>query len=440
MIDKVRTYIQQQELAPEGQPLLLAVSGGADSICMADILLRLGYRCTVLHCNFNLRGKESDADEDFVRQFFLGKCELKTISFATIEYANKNGISIEMAARDLRYEWFEAMSEMYDNAPVCTAHNKNDNAETLLLNLCRGTGLQGLTGIKNIRGIYQRPLLDCTRAEIEAYCAVENIPFCTDSTNMESIYRRNKIRLEIIPLLSEINPSFVDSISETILKLQATNTVYVREIERLKSTFIKRNTSSDTIELALLRMQIESPYVLFDILREYQCSMNQTESIFRKTKNENEMQFHTKTHILYKKSELLQIYKLATITREQAIFQIIDAKQETEYFRCKTFEHSHDFIFETDKLYFDCDLLSFPLTFRKWNPGDKMCPWGMNGRSKKVSDILNEHKVSAHDKITKRVLTNGEDIIWVAGNRISHKYAVSSQTKNIMCLEILKNI
>ncbi len=440
MIEKVKAYIHQNRLLENSQQVLLAVSGGADSICMADILLRLSYKCIVLHCNFNLRDAESDADEAYVHSFFKDRCDVRSVSFQTIYYAEKHGISIEMAARDLRYEWFKEMSNQNDYAPVCTAHNKNDNAETFLLNLCRGTGLHGLTGIKAVRDIYRRPLLNCSRAEIEAYCLENNINFRTDSSNLESKYRRNKIRNEIIPLLSAINPRIIESINETIAKLQPTNSIYIEEIERLKQTIIQKNSSSDYIDTSEIKNQVENEYIFFDVLREYNCSMDQAEKIFAGYKEDDTIEFKTKSHIIYKKKNSIEIFDLATITRTPQNLTITSPAEENEYFHCTLLEKDELKTFDINKIYFDYELLKFPLTFRAWKAGDKMKPLGIKGKNKKISDLLTEHKLRPHEKSSKSVLVCEEDILWAIGNKINEKYAVSNNTDKIMSIEFYKSL
>lgn len=421
------------------QHVLLAVSGGADSMCMADILLKLGFRCTILHCNFHLRGNESDGDESFVKAYFSEKCSVETISFDTVKYGEQNRISIEMAARDLRYEWFGQRSAINGSAPVCTAHNKNDNAETLLLNLCRGTGIQGLTGIKSIRGIYRRPLLDCTRNEIEAYCTANKIPFRTDSSNLESVYRRNKIRNQIIPLLSEINPRFVESAHETILKLQSVNDIYSREIERLKRLLIVPHDKFLSLDFDLLHKNVSDIHVFFDIVRDYNCTFDQAEKMFCSSNQESNKTFETDSHIFYRRINAIEIHNLVTITRIAPIPDISNENSRCSFYTCSVADHIPKKEFEANKIYIDADTLSFPLTFRQWQAGDKMSPLGMNGRSKKISDLLNEQKLLPHEKSSKQVLTCGDTIIWAVGNRINQRFAVTDKTRKVLCIEFLMN-
>lgn len=437
MLEKVVGYISQHRLFVPQQHVMLAVSGGADSMCMADILLKLGYQCTVLHCNFHLRAEESDGDESFVKDFFKEKCHVETISFDTVKYAKEHHISIEMAARDLRYSWFEQMSSCKGSVPVCTAHNKNDNAETLLLNLCRGTGMQGLTGIKSIRDIYRRPMLDCTRNEIEAYCSDNHIPYRTDSSNLESFYQRNKIRNKIIPLLNEINPRFIESVQETILKLQTANDIYIHEIERLKKDLIQSGSQMDFIDVARLRNKIGNSFLFFDIVKDYNCTFDQAEKIFTNIGQESNKTFQTSSHIFYRRSNSIEIYRLATITHFSNIPDITQENSYCRFYTCSIVQEFPSNRKVSNKIYLDADTVHYPMSFRHWHAGDKMQPMGMNGRNKKISDLLNEQKLVPHIKSNKQVLTCGERIIWAIGNRIDWRFAVSEKTRKILCIEFL---
>ena len=238
----VNRFIEEKSLFSQKDKILVALSGGADSVALLRVLLALGYTCEAAHCNFHLRGKESDRDENFVR----GLCNelnilLHVVHFDTQTYATKHRISIEMAAREMRYEWFEKLRQECDASVIAVAHHRDDSVETFLLNLIRGTGINGLKGIAPLNGHIVRPLLNVNRQDILQYLEHLHQDYVTDSTNLQDEYMRNKIRLNILPMLGELNPSVSESIAETANRLAETSLVYNKEMAEAKNRVIKRN-------------------------------------------------------------------------------------------------------------------------------------------------------------------------------------------------------
>jgi len=259
MVERLIKYIESNHLFSPNDTLLVGVSGGIDSVVLIDLLSRAGLAFAVAHCNFQLRGTESDRDERFVRGLSesYGKlCFCKT--FDTKEYANENGISIEMAARDLRYDWFEEVRRTHHFDWIVVAHHRDDQIETFFLNLARGTGISGLTGMKVVNGNVVRPLLFGSRKEIENYAVANRLQFREDSTNALTDFQRNKIRKMVLPLMDELNPSFRESMEKTIGHLRETSSIYIQAIERAKELVVRRRSNGET-EFVLAELRLLNP-------------------------------------------------------------------------------------------------------------------------------------------------------------------------------------
>ncbi len=270
MQQKVQLYIEQHQLLHPNQPVLVACSGGADSVALLHILLQRGYNCTALHCNFHLRGEESTRDEKFITQLCQQwECPLMVQHFDTESYAKENKLSIEMAARELRYTWFESVRQELQAQAIAVAHHQDDNIETALLNLVRGTGIQGLTGMRPQNGYIVRPLLGVKRCDIEAYLKDKNIGYVTDSTNLETDFTRNKIRHQLIPLLESINPSFLQVMPTNMQNFRATERIYARYVAQQKKIWYRKQANQIHINLSGLKEQLEAETLLYEWVKEF---------------------------------------------------------------------------------------------------------------------------------------------------------------------------
>lgn len=270
MQQKVHSYIQQYQLLHPQQPILVACSGGADSVALLHILLQAGYDCTVLHCNFHLRGEESVRDEKFITALcHQWNCPILVQHFDTTAYASQHKLSIEMAARELRYTWFESVRQEKQAQAIAVAHHQDDNIETALLNLVRGTGIQGLTGMRPQNGYIVRPLLEVKRAEIEAYLKERNIDYVTDSTNLETDFTRNKIRLQLIPLLNSINASFEQVMPTNIKNFRAVERIYARYVAQQKKIWYQEKEDCIVINLSGLQEQLEAETLLYEWIKHF---------------------------------------------------------------------------------------------------------------------------------------------------------------------------
>lgn len=418
MKDIVRNYIAQNHLLQADLPVIVALSGGADSVALMTLLSELKYNIIALHCNFHLRGNESDRDEQFV----IHLCKERGIRlyikhFDTREYSQKKGISIEMAARELRYEWFNQMQQEMKAQCIAVAHHKDDQAETILLNLIRGTGMRGLTGIKPKRDNIVRPLLCVSRQDIEQYLKQKGQSFVTDSTNMEREATRNILRLDIIPQLKAINPRITDSLAETCRIMQGSLNIYIKGIE---AEFQRLAISQTTFPLAVLKDESNASTLLHEWLEGKGFTSTQEKEVMLSAQSEPGKVWESATHRLLRDRETLILKERneesAQITIQQ---EIVTEIGETG---CGI-------------AYLDADLVTQPVTLRQVRQGDSFVPFGMKGR-RLVSDFLTDLKLNRFQKEEQQVAMCGEDIVWVVGLRSDNRYRVTDKTKHILKLTI----
>jgi len=438
MQERFTSFIRNQNLFARDSKVLLAVSGGIDSVVMLDLFRRSGFQIGIAHCNFHLRGSESDDDEQFVqqlsRQFDIN---YHVAHFNTEEYARENKLSIQMAARELRYNWFEVICDQNDYTHIATAHNQDDVIETFMINLCRGTGIRGLTGIKAKTGRIIRPLLFASRPEIENYSNDCSIEYREDSSNVSVHYTRNKIRHEIIPQFEEINPSFRSSLIETIRKLNDTEDIYLDTIENIKNELVELKGENAIIYLEKLESQPNKLTVLFEILSGYQFLSTQIASIIDSSKAHSGKQFYSNTHRLIKDRNTFIITPLQE--SESKRFYIDEGMEQVKEpismdLLIVDFNDSFTIPREKNIACLDHEKLTFPLMLRKWHDGDYFQPLGMV-HNKKLSDFLIDEKLSLADKEDQWLMISGDDIIWVVNQRIDERYKVTDKTSQILMVK-----
>ena len=411
--------------------MLVTVSGGADSIALLLVLQKLGYNCCAVHCNFHLRGEESVRDENFVRELCERRgIELFVTHFDTKKYAEEKQISIEMAAREQRYKAFEELRKKTGSTAIAVAHHRDDSAETMLLNLVRGTGIRGLHGIQAKNGCIVRPLLCVGREEILEYLQWRGESYVTDITNLATDFTRNKIRLQILPLLQEINPSIAETLSQTAERLEQAEKVYTKTIEE----GIARVKKGNTIDIALLQNEPSPQALLHEILRPLGFNSQQTNSIASSLNGESGRTFESKQHLVIKDRTTLII-----TTKGEHIDTLLPENGSlatpygTIFCETRAFDGTIEKVKEVATI--DCDKIELPLTLRNIHTGDRFSPFGMRG-SKLVSNYLTDCKKSLVDKQQQLVVTDATGtIVWLVGERGSAKCAADEKTKKILRIE-----
>ena len=425
LMKKVKEFIEKEDLFSKQDKILVALSGGADSVALTRILITLGYHCEAAHCNFELRGEESDRDEDFVRNFCRSlniKCH--SIHFETRRYAAQQSISIEMAARELRYNWFSKICEESDCQVVAVAHHKDDSVETMLLNLIRGTGINGLLGIRPKNGNVVRPLLCASRQEVVEYLHRMNQTYVTDSTNLEDEYTRNKIRLNLLPLMEEINPSVKDGLVKTASYLNDISKVYQQAIkESIDRIFI---TPEKEISIEKLINEPAPQALLFEVLSPLGFNSTQVEEVYGSLNGQPGKRFISSQWQVVKDRDLLLIEKVKTANdKPQIIFEEVLFTKE--------------FVIPKDKntACFDANKFKGVISIRKWEKGDYFIPFGMKGK-KLVSDFMTDSKFSLLKKEQQWVLSCNDQIAWLIGERTDNRFRIDDSTQKVIIAKLGK--
>lgn len=436
---RVAQTIDQHQLLLYGKRYLVGLSGGADSIALVCCLKALGYQLEAVHCNFELRGTESDRDEIFVRDF----CKKQNIllhvrHFQTRTYASNHHVSIEMAARDLRYQWFRALLTERNASAIVVAHHRDDNAETVLLNLIRGTGIRGLCGMRYKNDDVVRPLLDLSRGEIESYLAELGQGYVTDSTNWERDATRNKIRLDVLPLLQQINPVVKQTLHELAQRMSDTEVLYRRAVEEA----VARVFHGDKLSLRALREESGAETILYEILAPKGFNAAQVRSVYELDPDATGKMFESQEWVLLydrdylifrQKNQILTPISVEELPVKPGLVTITDdLVLQIGLFRADSY------VIQKDKSYLclDADKIKEPLRVRRCEQGDRFCPYGMKG-SKLVSDFLTDCKKNRFQKENQFVLTCGDSIVWVIGERSDRRFAIDNQTQRVVEIKIV---
>lgn len=438
MLQQFLENIEKKQLIDTGQKVLLAVSGGIDSMVLLHLFERSGFEYGVVHCNFHLRDDESDGDEHFVRrQVEEHGTPAWFKDFDTKEYARLSGISIEMAARELRYNYFEDLRQEHGFDLIATAHHQDDLIETFFLNLSRKTGIRGLTGIKEKTGNIIRPLLFAGRDEIEKYAAKHYIEYREDSTNNEVVYQRNFLRHKILPLLQEWNPAFQKNLLASISNLKDAENVYKYFLDQEKEKVLVQDNDQVSVGIDKLKATPFPKVLLLEILSVYNFNPTVVDEVFAGLVGEPGKQFFSKTHRLVKDRELLfitprnedeeRIYYLEE--NDMELFEPFDINIE------KKAAEEFQLIRDAKVACIDRDTVEFPLLIRKWKQGDYFQPLGMSGM-KKVSDFFIDQKIPLHEKENTWLLCSGKKIIWIMGHRLDERFKVSPETQKVLVLKM----
>lgn len=435
MHQTLQQYIQQHHLPLPPQPLVVAVSGGADSVALLLLLQDLGYPLHAAHCNFHLRGAESDRDEAFVRQL----CDQRGVAlsvkhFDTTAFAQERRISIEMAARELRYQWFETLRQEVGAKAVAVAHHADDNAETLLLNLIRGTGLHGLKGMLPQNGTIIRPLLGMRRKDIETFLNRIGQAFVNDHTNAETVYKRNQIRLEVLPLLQRINPSIHEGLSQTAARLAEAEAIYQKGVETLQQQFVTPQPEGMDLDLAALLQLPAAATLLHETLQPLGFQPAAIQMIFRNLHQQSGATFTGKDHIAVLHQGRLCIRKQPVRFDKWTIpgtgnFQLPNRKLLT--LRTMRREDLPEIPKTPDTVALDADRIIGTLHCRSVQTADRFQPFGMRG-TKLVSDYLTNRHRSVIEKQNACVLCDDKGILWLMGERPDQRATITATTQNVL--------
>lgn len=439
MVNEFLKFIQKENLFQSSDRILLAVSGGADSMMMAHLFISTGFQVGIAHCNFSLRGDESDKEEQFVSEY----CDRHNIAFwskrfNTSEVALQEGISIEMAARDLRYEWFHELMKEHHFNYLATAHHQDDVIETFMINLSRGSGIKGLSGIQPKSGKIIRPMLFTNHTEIIETCTQMGIDYCTDSSNLETIYKRNLIRHQVLPLLEQINPAFRKNALKTIANLHETGQLFQQRISEIKDDIYSEDHQGAMIHIEKLLSYSPLRTILFELIRPFGFQADQTDDIIESLNKESGRKFFSEAYRLIKDREYLLISPVKAA--QDKVFYIEANCQKIDFpihLKIEKLERTPGFRFSTQPHIVDLDMdrLTFPLILRHWHEGEYFQPLGMKG-IKKVSDFFIDEKYSIPEKENAWILASGDQLAWIVGKRLDERFKITQQTKRVIRISL----
>lgn len=430
---RVESFIGQHRLLMPGAEVLVALSGGADSVALLRMLLRLGYVCHAVHCNFHLRGEESNRDEQFVRALCQEhNIRLEVLHFDTQAYAHEQHLSVEMAARELRYREFERIRQSENLDAIVVAHHQDDAVETLLLNLIRGAGINGLTGMRVKNGYVVRPLLCLTRSEVLEYLAWLGQTYVTDSTNLTDVYARNKIRLGLLPLMQEINPRAAGNIAQAALHLSDAAAIYNKVVAGDYERIVTAHADGVDICIASLLEADVPQTLLFEILHPYGFNSHQVSDVFCTLLGERSRvgrMFYSTEYVLLCDRTHLQLRRQAT-EPSVAVYPLPDegilTLPDGAMMEVKRIKPDAGWMVPRDRniCVLDASHISQPLIVRRPQEGDRIRPFGMKG-SKLLSDLYTDAKLSRMERMQQWVLCHGNDIVWAVGVRASEHCRLS---------------
>ncbi len=433
MISEFISFAESNNIAIKDGKTLVAVSGGVDSVVLAHVFSKANLNFSIAHCNFNLRGNESDEDEKFVKKLAKSlNCTFYTTFFNTLNVAKTKGISIQMAARDLRYAWFEQIREKHGYNYIATAHHKGDVAETVLYNLSKGTGLDGLHGIKVKSNKLIRPFLFASRAEVELYAKKNAINWREDSSNAIIKYSRNKIRHQVIPLLEELNPKAQNSINTTSNRIKEIETFLHYNVALFKKKIVEKRGNSSFISINQLNKILGFRFLLFELLKPFGFTYEQSGKIAHALKGVSGKLFYSKSHVANIDRDYLVV---STIPQNNNTVFIKDANVafsfNNKHIATKSIKyHDYTIVASNKILALDKDKLKFPLKIRKWEIGDVFYPLGMKGK-KKISDFMIDAKIPVNLKNEVYIIVTEDKIVGILEHRLDDRFKITKDTQQV---------
>ena len=440
MLSELLLYNKVYHLFELDEKLVLAVSGGVDSMILTDLMQKADAHFVVAHCNFHLRGAESDGDEQFVREYAEKHNQQCYVNhFDTEQFAAEKGISIEMAARDLRYAWFEELRKQLGYDKIVLAHHADDQIETFFINLLRGAGLHGLKGMKPKNGVLIRPLLWASREQIYRYAVENQIAWREDCTNAETVYLRNKIRNRLMPLVDEISAEARNSIGKSIGFLASENELYRQLLNEKFSQLIEVEGFAKSIKKSVFQCD-NGLQLLFEWLRIYGFNTDQCRFVFDGLENSVGKRFCSPSHQVTIERETLQLSERKVTSSDTYIIEkCVESIENPLKIKFSNYEISEQFVIKKSPsvALLDHEKIDFPLTLRHWRQGDRFHPFGMKG-SKLLSDFFVNQKYTNNQKADQWLLISANgDILWVVGQRIDDRYKVQKDTKSVFEVELL---
>ncbi len=432
MLNQFITHIRQQHLFPSGQQVLLAVSGGIDSVVLAHLMHQAGFPFAIAHCNFHLRAKDSDRDQLFVSQLAQRyHVPFHVAEFDTRQYADLNHLCIEDAARRLRYDYFFQLCQQQHYPAVLTAHHRNDSAETFFINLLRGTGLAGLHGILPVQGMVVRPLLPFGREQIEQYAAQHKLAHVEDITNASLQYRRNQIRHQVLPLLRQLQPSADVALQQTITHLQSVESLYRHLLQPLRDQYVANLPDGSTrVSLAFANLP-HAFQLLFEFIHPFGFNADVVGQIL--TTSQSGKTFLSAQFTAVLDHGTLLILPHQTAEQDSRLPRI--SCQTMELFNFSQLDLRH---LPPHEAMFDADTVRLPLSLRHWREADRFQPLGLPSGTQLVSDYFTDHKFSIPQKQRQLLLVDADDtILWIVGHRTTHPHRVTPDTQKILVVDLV---
>ena len=439
MLKRFKAYNEEHGLLRFGDRVLLAVSGGVDSVVMAHIFAETDYECALAHCNFQLRGEDSEADEAFVRTL-AAQLEMPVYveRFDVDREMEEKGISLQMAARDLRYEWFSSIAKEHAFETIATAHNLNDSVETFFLNLARGTGIRGLTGIPERNENVIRPLLFASRKEIEAFAQSGKLAFREDKSNRETKYQRNKIRHDVIPAMEQINPAFIPTMASNMQRLLELRDIVERNVDTVRDQIFQRSSGEIRIDTKPLMNLEPLATWLYELFAPFGFTRTQCKDIEGFLKSESGKRFLSPSHQLFKDRDQLILVESKVDSFERYYLDTPEKHSSLPFsMDMEVIRRSDLDKIPSDKntACLDFEEILFPLTIRRWQHGDYFYPLGMN-QIKKLSDFFVDEKIPVPMKERTWILATGKKIVWIMGLRIDNRFRIKESTQKVLLLRL----
>ncbi|MBN2868922.1 MAG: tRNA lysidine(34) synthetase TilS [Flavobacteriaceae bacterium] len=432
LVNTFKNHIKQQLPFLKESKLLVAISGGLDSVVLTHLCKEVNLDFALAHCNFNLRGKESDVDESFVLELAEDlDIEVFIQNFDTESFAKNEKLSIQLAARKLRYDWFFELSAQLEFDYILTAHHADDNLETFLINLSRGTGLEGLKGIPEVNGTIVRPLLSFSREDIKDYAKANHLKWSEDSSNASTKYLRNKLRHDVIPVLKEINPEVLANFQSTLAHLNDSSTIVEDAVDSfLNKAIVNIDDSQISYQISEFEALNNPKAYLFEIFKDY--GFTQWKDIENLLTAQSGKLVFSKTHQLLKDRECLILSEMS-LEEKQDTISILETETEVKIPTGTLVFNTVNNIEKTNvsTIYIDKKKLNYPLTVRYWQEGDYFYPLGMQGK-KKLSKFFKDEKLSLLDKQNTLLLCSNHQVVWVINHRADNRFKITKQTQDIL--------